>query len=169
MRLPQAGGDAADFQLRVGRGGVKPSDTGERSWIHHTAPAGRRALAPANDSAAVAVRRRLGGNKFGEALDVIASAASSGRDWAQEPAPASCAIPCFCKDHFDWSPIEPLHAGGLGLAPISVMRHPVDRAISHFYFCKTLPWTAGMRIREQSLSECAHPQPTSSWMSRAAS
>ena len=98
-------------------------------------------------------RRQLGGGRMSETVAHLTEAATKGTDWSLEPAPQGCTIPCFCKDHFDWSPIEPLHRAGVGMAPISVMRDPVERAISHFYFCKTLPWTAGMRIRTQSLSE----------------
>ena len=88
-----------------------------------------------------------------ETVAQLTEAATHGKNWSQEPAPSRCSILCFCKDHFDWSPIEPLYRAGVGLAPVSVMRDPVQRAISHFYFCKTLPWTAGMRIRSQTLSE----------------
>jgi hypothetical protein len=123
----------------------------------HTAGSGGDAggnvtLAVLSDRPAeVQARRRLG--PMTDALARLTEAAARDTDWSREPAPNGCSIPCFCKDHFDWSPIEPLYQAGVGLAPISVMRDPVERAISHFYFCKTLPWTAGMRIRDQSLSE----------------
>ncbi len=39
------------------------------------------------------------------------------------------------------------------MAPLVMLRHPVQRAISHFHFAKTLTWTKGMEIRKLSLSE----------------
>ena len=53
--------------------------------------------------------------------------------------------------HFDWSYIERVF--GTNVNVLTILRHPVDRAISHFNFAKRLPWTKGMKIRDQTISE----------------
>ena len=39
------------------------------------------------------------------------------------------------------------------MAPIIMFRDPISRVVSHFHFAKTLEWTKGLKIRQQSLSE----------------
>ena len=52
----------------------------------------------------------------------------------------------FGNRHFDWSVVE-AHSG---VWPITILRHPVDRAISHFNFMKTLKWTRNDKLFQQS-------------------
>lgn len=56
------------------------------------------------------------------------------------------------RQHFDWSQ--------LSLYPVSdvvlMLRDPVSRAISHFYFSRTLSWTKDSEIRNESLWEYLH-------------
>ena len=62
-------------------------------------------------------------------------------------------LPCApCSTHYDFSFIEDDVVKGR-LLPVAVLRHPVDRAISHFYFARTLSWTAGNPIRTETLEE----------------
>lgn len=52
--------------------------------------------------------------------------------------------------HFDWSWIQmhyPAHR------VLIVLRDPIQRAISQFYFTRRLSWTAGMKIRRLTLDE----------------
>ena len=62
----------------------------------------------------------------------------------------------FSKDtyiggkHFDWSWIDSKYPNEHVLA---LFRDPVSRAISHFYYMKTLPWTKGMTIRSLNINE----------------
>ncbi len=60
---------------------------------------------------------------------------------------------CACSKHYDWSYIQDIQKQGVKVAPLVMLRHPVQRAISHFHFAKTLAWTKGMKIRTLSLSE----------------
>lgn len=55
--------------------------------------------------------------------------------------------------HFEWSYIEKLGTVGQTVDVVLFLRHPVDRAVSHFFFAKTLPWTHGMRLRAQNLTQ----------------
>ena len=52
--------------------------------------------------------------------------------------------------HFDWSWIA-LHCPRHRV--LLVLRHPVSRAVSQFYFSRTLSWTQGMSIRQQTLRD----------------
>ena len=57
----------------------------------------------------------------------------------------------FGNRHFDWSMVEEYTEGTI---PITILRHPVDRAISHFNFMKTLKWTRNdQKFQSLSLSE----------------
>lgn len=42
---------------------------------------------------------------------------------------------------------------GIDVAPLVLLRDPVKRAVSHFYFLKNMPWTTDSRMRQQNLSE----------------
>ena len=53
--------------------------------------------------------------------------------------------------HFDWSYIDKNF--GLDAKVLTIFRHPVDRAISHFNYAKRTPWTDGMKIRGQTMEE----------------
>ena len=55
------------------------------------------------------------------------------------------------RKHFDWSYIDKTF--GFDANVLTIFRHPIDRAISHFHFAKRLAWTKGMKIRDQSIEE----------------
>ncbi len=69
------------------------------------------------------------------------------------PRKVPSAPSCACSKHYEWSYIEEIQKQGVKVAPLVMLRHPVQRAISHFHFAKTLAWTKGMEIRKLSLSE----------------
>lgn len=55
--------------------------------------------------------------------------------------------------HFDWTRIEKIHTTSR-LNVVTILRHPVSRAISHFHFAKRLGWTAQHPIfRDERLDE----------------
>lgn len=59
-------------------------------------------------------------------------------------------LPCLCTAHFDFSLVEPLYrtlpqGAVLGL---SMMRNPVRRFLSHYYFSRTQDWSIGTRLRD---------------------
>ena len=57
----------------------------------------------------------------------------------------------FGNRHFDWSVVKEYTKGTV---PITILRHPIDRAISHFNFMKTLKWTRNdQSFQSASLSE----------------
>jgi hypothetical protein len=51
--------------------------------------------------------------------------------------------------HFDWSFINKLPHDKTDV--VVMLRNPVSRAVSHFYFSKTLAWTAERKIRNLKL------------------
>ena len=55
--------------------------------------------------------------------------------------------------HFDWNGIGQSGSQGQDWDVVMMLRHPVSRAISHFYFAKTLSWTTGLKIRNQNFHE----------------
>ena len=55
------------------------------------------------------------------------------------------------RAHFDWSFIDTLPQNKTNV--ITMLRHPVKRAVSHFYFSKTLKWTRNGNIRNMTLEE----------------
>lgn len=54
--------------------------------------------------------------------------------------------------HFDWSGVEKLKNPEV----VVLLRDPVSRAVSHFYFSRLLRWTKALAIRNQTLSEYLH-------------
>ena len=52
--------------------------------------------------------------------------------------------------HFDWSYINHYYPNDNVL---TILRDPVERAVSHFEFMKRLPWTSKMAIRHQSIGQ----------------
>ena len=62
-------------------------------------------------------------------------------------------VPCPCVHHFDWTFMNKMEKRGQQMAPLIMLRDPITRAVSHFYFAKRLPWTKGLRFRNQTLSE----------------
>ena len=71
----------------------------------------------------------------------------------QERHPCPGMVPCVCNRHYDWTVIDDLESRGVKVATVALLRHPVKRATSHFYFAQTLPWTKQAAIRKQSLSQ----------------
>jgi hypothetical protein len=53
--------------------------------------------------------------------------------------------------HFDWAYIVKLPQDKIDV--ITMLRHPVARAVSHFYYAKPQPWTVGTELRSISLHE----------------
>ena len=61
--------------------------------------------------------------------------------------------PIICGRHFDWTFVSAAEKEGYHMAPIILLREPVQRALSHINFGRWLPWTQGLKIRQQNLSE----------------
>ena len=59
----------------------------------------------------------------------------------------------LCQRHFDWTTIEELEDHGIRVAPLVILRDPIERAVSHFHFAQKMPETKGHKIRGQNLSE----------------
>jgi hypothetical protein len=57
------------------------------------------------------------------------------------------------RKHFDWSAIEKMGTVGDKIEVVTMLREPVARAISHFYFARGLDWTKGAPIRKQNLTQ----------------
>lgn len=59
----------------------------------------------------------------------------------------------FGHQHYDYSYMDTLP-----VRPdvLMLLRHPVDRAISHFYFSQTLSWTENLKMRHMTLTEYLH-------------
>ena len=55
--------------------------------------------------------------------------------------------------HFDWNTIEKQGTVGKDVEVLMLLRHPVARAISHFYYIKPQKFTADAKMRKQTLSE----------------
>lgn len=45
--------------------------------------------------------------------------------------------PVFCKRHFDWSLVAEVERMGYQVAPMVMLRNPIERAVSYFYFLKS--------------------------------
>ena len=67
-----------------------------------------------------------------------------------DAALSSAGLSYIGHRHFDWSWIA-LHYPHHRV--LIVLRHPISRAISQFYFSRKLSWTKGMSIRHQSLRD----------------
>ena len=59
----------------------------------------------------------------------------------------------FCGKHFDWTPIDATEKKGHNVAPVVLIRHPIERVVSHFYYARTISWTGNKKIRSQTLTE----------------
>ena len=44
----------------------------------------------------------------------------------------------LCRDHFDWTLVAESQAAGYKMAPIIMMRNPVARAVSHFFYLQSV-------------------------------
>ena len=60
-------------------------------------------------------------------------------------------IKVFCGGHFDWSQVEKLQKAGIKTTPIMLLRNPVNRVASHFYYVHT--WYKHLKMSKQNLSE----------------
>ena len=76
----------------------------------------------------------------GTSFDVVMGRAAKDLNWKY-----------IGRKHFDWSYIDKTF--GFDANVLTIFRHPIDRAISHFNFAKRLAWTKGMKIRDQSIEE----------------
>ena len=65
-------------------------------------------------------------------------------------AQSDLSKPYIGRQHFDWSWIEEKYPEA---DVVTMFRNPVSRAVSHFYFSRTLSFTAGKPIRKLSLSQ----------------
>ena len=61
--------------------------------------------------------------------------------------------PIFCGIHFDWTIVQKARSLGHLVAPIIMLRNPVHRIVSHFYFLKHSPWAKGRKYQNQTLVE----------------
>ncbi len=61
--------------------------------------------------------------------------------------------PLICAKHFDWNLVAKGELNGYKMAPVILLRDPTMRAISEFYFRKTLHGSIGEKMRNQSLIE----------------
>ncbi len=60
----------------------------------------------------------------------------------------------FYDFHFDFSLVSELERHGYHSAPITILRHPVDRMVSNFHWDKRVEkWTNHLNISKQNLSE----------------
>lgn len=71
--------------------------------------------------------------------------------WVNYSCPGQ--IPCVCNSHYDWTVIQKLKSKGMTVKVLTLLRDPIKRMISHFYFSKTLGWTKGKDIRHQNFSD----------------
>ena len=71
----------------------------------------------------------------------------------QETHKCPGSVPCVCNKHYDWTVIDDLESRKVKVASLALLRNPVKRSVSHFYFAQTLPWTKGTVMREQSITQ----------------
>lgn len=55
--------------------------------------------------------------------------------------------------HFDYSYIASKGTPQKDIDFVTILRHPVSRAYSQFYYSQTLTWTKGLLMRKQTFSE----------------
>ena len=61
--------------------------------------------------------------------------------------------PILCNLHFDWTIIEKAEREGHTVAPILLLRNPVERLVSHFCYAKTRQWSGDNKFQNQTLIE----------------
>ena len=59
----------------------------------------------------------------------------------------------WCFKHFDWTEVEKVESYGTKTAPIVVLRDPIDRFVSDFYYSRKMFYTSDCKMRNQTLSE----------------
>ena len=59
----------------------------------------------------------------------------------------------WCFKHFDWTEVEKVESYGTKTAPIVILRDPIDRFASDFYYSRKKSYTSGCKMRNQTLSE----------------
>ena len=79
----------------------------------------------------------------------IGKSGGTALDYSLKPIMNKLSFKYIGFRHFDWSYIEKYDNPYV----LTILRHPVKRTISHFYFAKNLSWTKDHRIRKQTLSE----------------
>ncbi len=58
--------------------------------------------------------------------------------------------------HFDFSLVSEIQNLGYNIKPITILRHPVRRMISHFYYVKQGNWRTDLKFKRQNLNEYLH-------------
>lgn len=61
--------------------------------------------------------------------------------------------PAFAELHYDWTLIKRGEDAGYGMAPIIMLRHPVERAVSHFYYDRKMNYSMGWEMRNQTIGQ----------------
>ena len=61
--------------------------------------------------------------------------------------------PVFAEVHFDWTLIQRGQGAEFNMVPIMMLHHPVERAISHFYYDQKMNFSLGWKMREQTIGE----------------
>ncbi len=61
---------------------------------------------------------------------------------------------------FDFSLVSAVESQGCHTAPITILRHPVKRMVSHFYYAKQNMWTKHLKYVNQNLGEYLHDLPS---------
>ena len=62
-------------------------------------------------------------------------------------------LPSLCGRHFDWSLIDKVEKKGYQVAPLLILRHPVSRVISEYYFTQHTEKNTGHIFLNQNISE----------------
>ena len=59
----------------------------------------------------------------------------------------------WCWRHFDWTEVEKMESYGTKTAPIVVLRDPIDRFVSDFYYSRKKSYNSHLKMVNQTLSE----------------
>ena len=59
----------------------------------------------------------------------------------------------WCHEHFDWTEVEKVESHGIKTAPVVLLRNPIDRFVSSFYYSKHMPLQSHFKKSNQTLSE----------------
>ena len=70
----------------------------------------------------------------------------------KKPRECPGVLGSFCGTHFDWSFVQKIEDAGLKTAPIVVLRRPVSRVISEYYFSQKTERNTGHKFLKQNIS-----------------
>ena len=59
----------------------------------------------------------------------------------------------WCWKHFDWTEVEKVESCGTKTAPIVILRDPIDRFVSDFYYSRKRSYSSHWKMINQTLSE----------------